>query len=538
MDEEGKEELYEKERWKKFQRGEEEPVETVTCPACGRETSSRLKKCEHCTSHQKNRWSVKGVIAVGLALLLVSSIFLTLGVVHEEPVLRVEELSEEHSFRTVRLKGKVVETDYREFKYSEYGRLEMTIFDGTGLCTVYIDKEIMEFMVEKEKIPYVGDEVDIKGEYTGSGVEPTTYNGEEVVVADGSVGVSDVDLFSLDRGDHASFELEEVSTADNETEGLEENTKAELQGFVGDYRELSSGDGLFYLYTGPNYVPVMVPHYSLELCGGWDEDLSGEMVTVKGTLAWYQPYWYDEGGDWELIANGVNNIRSSEEDLSYDARDIEELSSASQDSFTEGSLVRITGSYESFSNVSSGELLALHEGPSSVTAKLPWYTKAVRERRKELMKGDIVEIEGRLSWYSFGEGGEWEVIPDGPESINVVGEREYERRDIGTLLDDPESYEYDYVSLEDVVVSSITWNEDDHGNYYTLHFYVQDPEEENGSSLNIYIDHWEGRLTDLEEGDTLDIQGLFKPNWYEGEKRWQLVIRDDSRDEIVKEEVL
>ncbi|MEF8874154.1 MAG: hypothetical protein V5A88_05730 [Candidatus Thermoplasmatota archaeon] len=526
-------ELYEKTRWKSFKKGEV-GEETRTCPACGRETSKELKECEHCTSHQDKRWSVRGILAVGIAMLLIGTIFLSLGAVHEEPVMKIENISEEDSFQHMRLKGEVVSLEYQEVKYSDYGRLQFTIFDGTGLCSVYIDQETLKTLVEKEKLPYMGDKVDIQGSFTGSGVEPTTYNGEKVMKADGSVSVTDADLFELERGDYQSFGLEKVSTAGGDVEEWGENDKVTLRGYVGDYRELSSGQGLFYLYHGRDYIPVLVPHYSLELSGGWENELYGKMVTVRGGLRWYQPHWRDEGGEWEMVADGMENIQVLDTELTYSEVGIEELSSAYQDSFTEGAKLQITGSFESSSNISAGEIIDIHDGPTSVKTYIPWYTKSVREKRENLKKGDIVQIKGTIQWYSYGEGGEWELIPDGSGSINIEGQREYQERTISTLMSDPESHDYEYVKLDNVVVTSINWNTDSEGNYYTKSFFVK-ASVDSGESLNIYIDYWEGRLTDLQENDTLDIQGLFKSYTYDGETHWEVVIRENSRDEISME---
>ncbi len=525
--------LYEKTRWKGFKKGKV-GGETRTCPACGRETSKELNECEHCTSDQKKRWTVQGILAVGVAMLLIGTIFLSLGAVHEESVMKIENITEEQSFQHLRLKGEVVSLEYQEVKYSKYGRLQFTIFDGTGLCSVYIGEEALKDLVEREKLPYVGDMVDVQGSFTGSGVEPTTYNGEKVMKADGSLSVSDAALFKLKRGDYESFGLDKISKAGKDVQGWDENDKVSLRGYVGDYRELSSGQGLFYLYQGKDYLPVLVPHYSLELSGGWDNELYGEMVTVKGGLRWYQPYWQDEGGEWEMMADGMENIQVLDTELSYSEVGIEELSSAYQDSFTDGSKVKITGSFESSSNISAGELMDIHDGASSVKTYIPWYTKALKDKSQNLTKGDIVQIKGTIHWYSYGQGGEWELIPDGASSITVEGQREYQERTISELLSDPQSHDYEYVKLDNAVVSSINWNNDSEGNYYTMNFYVK----ASGSSveeLNIYIDYWEGRLTGVQKNDTLNIRGLFKSYTYNGETHWEVIIRDNSRDKITKE---
>ncbi|GEM_PF-5763646 len=506
-----------------------------TCPACGRETSQELNKCEHCTSHQEKRWSVKGIIAIGLAMLLVGSVFLSLGAVHEEPVLKIEDLSPDHSFRNIRLEGDVVDINYWDIDYSDYGRLEITIYDGTGLCSVYVQKETLEELVEEGKLPYLGDSVDVHGRFTGSGVESTTHDGEETVRVDGSVTVSEADLFDIKRKEYESFDLNLVSGAGRE-ERLDEHSKARIRGYVGEHRELSSGDYLFYLYRGTEHISVTIPRHSLELTGGWREDIRGEIVTVRGTLNWYEPYWESEGS-WELVADGMENIDIIDAHLTYERVSIDELDHAEKEDFNEGSRKQITGSYEWYNSVSAGQLIDIHEGPSSVTVFFPWYAEKTHEDLDELTKGDIVEIKGTLDWYGYGEDrGEWQIIPDGLDSITLIGEKEYNEKDVSMLLDDPEAYEYEYVNLENVVVSSINWYRDDEGEFYTRNFFVKDGIEENGPSLNIYINYWEGRLTELYENDTLTIRGLFKSYTYRGETYWEVVIRDHSRDEIMYQE--
>lgn len=139
---------------------ENEKLETKTCPDCGREIGDR-RVCPYCGTDLGKRTSHK-ILAIFSAIALA---FGLLYYVHAgrkgRHYVNIEQIDSDLNYGFVWVDGTVSGgPTYREHPSK---RLEFSVYDGTGEISIRAYSEVAENLVKRNKVPGVGDEVEVFG---------------------------------------------------------------------------------------------------------------------------------------------------------------------------------------------------------------------------------------------------------------------------------------------------------------------------------------------------------------------------------------
>jgi hypothetical protein len=143
--------------------GHDQQPEDIICSSCGRFVGA-LSRCPHCGARVHKRMSVR-FFRMGALLLGTAGLFLLylMAVNKEIPVIQIDEIEPTMNFAYVRIVGHVT-GDCRIYRKGDrIQSLRFYVSDETGEITVTAYRAVAENLLAENKVPRLGDEVDVAG---------------------------------------------------------------------------------------------------------------------------------------------------------------------------------------------------------------------------------------------------------------------------------------------------------------------------------------------------------------------------------------
>ncbi len=242
----------------------------MKCPSCGMEIPDDSEICPYCTARVHKRIRIKTIYIVALALLVVAASYATLAFVASEvEISKIADLGLNDNYNFVHVRGTVV--DYPRTYDTSYGveQLSFRISDGTDTLLVKIYRDLVDRVVEENKVPGIGDEVDVQGTFT--------YGTSKGLI------VNNVEFLRVSRVKFSEVPLSEIASASpwDFKNGDAVSVVANITGV----REYSFG----YIATMDDSLDVLIPRAYTSLSLLNLAELGSGVVRVDGTLQFYEP---------------------------------------------------------------------------------------------------------------------------------------------------------------------------------------------------------------------------------------------------------
>ncbi len=242
----------------------------MKCPSCGLEIPDDVEICPYCTAHVKRRVRIKSIYIVALVLIIVSATYATLAYADTGvPVRSISSLGVDDNYRFVHVRGTVVGYPYAYETPYGVTQIGFTISDGTGKLTVKIYSNQVQEAVRENKVPALGDKVDVEGTFS--------YSSRK------SLSVNDVYLLNVHHQRYRDVDVHEI--ADASPWSFESYTAVSFTGNVTGVRQYSFGD----IATVDGQVDYLIPRAYLSLHMLDLKKLASGKVKFYGSLLYYRP---------------------------------------------------------------------------------------------------------------------------------------------------------------------------------------------------------------------------------------------------------
>ncbi len=242
----------------------------MICPSCGREIPDDVDICPYCTANLKRRVEIKKIYIIALILIVVGASYASLAYASSEiPITKISDLGIDDNYKFVHVRGVVV--DYPRVYESEYGVSELliTISDGTDELTVKVYRDLINKVVDRNKVPGLGDTVDAQGIFSYTTRKTLTVN--------------EVKNLKVIRGTYNPVSIRNIVNA--APWALREEMRVEVRGNITSVREYSFG----YIATLDDLLDVVVPRSYVSLNLVDFGDMGSGIVKIYGVLKFYRP---------------------------------------------------------------------------------------------------------------------------------------------------------------------------------------------------------------------------------------------------------
>lgn len=251
----------------------------MECPSCGKDIGMK-SACMYCGASRKRRLAVTMLLLYSLPLLITGILLFTLGEYSETPIENIDNLDASMNFKHVRVRGIVVDSDYIEVPYSEYGKLTIYVGNnmsskGKSVVKVRCEPVIVEELTKEKRVPMIGDLVDIEGTlYAGEGYRLINVNSAEFVK---------IVKMAAEYKKHTVIELlSDPRAFENDLVMLEDVVVVDV-----------------YKTWKFEVADTEDSHYRLVVYGADIHDIKkGDIVIVRGHFEYYKPKWGE--GYWEI----------------------------------------------------------------------------------------------------------------------------------------------------------------------------------------------------------------------------------------------
>ncbi len=357
----------------------------MKCPSCGREIPDDSDICPYCTASVKHRVSMRTIYAMAMVLLLLGAAYAVLAYYGEEiPVTDIRDLGLKDNYNFVRIRGYVDGYPWTYENNYEVTSFRFRVNDGTGTITVKLYSTAIKRMLEENKIPEMGDIVDLKGTYL--------YSSNSLVI-------NNVDYMSIERGEYREVSLDGLASAPPWE--FKEGEKVYVYGNITGVTGYSFG----FICSMDEKVDMLVPraYYSLGVVDL--EKMGSGYIRTYGALEFYRP---KQPSSSYQVVNLPDLLNNTEE---YN-----------------GTYVRIPWA-QVISKDEDSRTIQVYSNGSQITVY-------VRDGVRYYDPGDNVEIQGKFINYQgtweisvssssdYVSEPKWEIIA-GPR-FDVVREKEYE----------------------------------------------------------------------------------------------------------------
>ena len=502
------------------------------CKSCG---SHRLDDkgdiCLNCGARQDKRISVRTLIVLAIASLIIGAAYLWMSVSYSQPKTKIIDLDEDYDNRYVVLEGKIIDVNFNKEEYESFGRFGFDLYDGTGVVYITMDNDVSKTLFERGDVPYIGSYVQVGGKFYG---ERGTYEelyGRKVYRPDGVVVVN-----SAERVKFLDVEYKgcnPLEFANSNITSYQPGDAIHINGTVSDIMNASSGIVL-RLRCADVMFTALIPKYVIDLgMMGYEDVFIGDIVEIYGGLEWYYSYW-------EVIPHKLNVIGS----IGYEKHSVNTLLANTHLYFDHA--VNVTGIVESIywdeeDNIKYTymfyirDLSEIHSGQT-----LCVYIKDANKNIYfgDLDIGDVVEVCGLFTNYTKKSGSEvWEIVirPYSHDYIKVIGNlsfggESYIATTVSAIMESAEEYNNTLVNVSGIV-DDIYWDTDLYGNMYTRKFYIRDMEDQD-SKILVYIDDWDKVIYSLYVGSVVRVYGIINKYYFGEGYYWEILIRDGSGDRV------
>ncbi len=242
----------------------------MKCPSCGMEIPDDSEICPYCTARVHKRIKIRSIYIIALALLIVASSYAALAFVASEvEITKIADLGINDNYNFVHVRGTVVE--YPRTYDTNYGVNELlfTISDGTGDIVVKIYRDLVDRVVYENKVPGIGDTVDVQGTFT--------YGTSKGII------VNNIEFLKVTKTSFRQVKLKALATAS--PWDFKNGDAVSVEGNITSVREYSFG----YIASMDDSLDVLLPraYSSLNLVSM--NALGSGVVRVNGTLEFYEP---------------------------------------------------------------------------------------------------------------------------------------------------------------------------------------------------------------------------------------------------------
>ncbi len=241
----------------------------MKCPSCGREIPDDVDMCPYCTASLKHRVRIKTIYIIALSLIIIGSTYAVLAYTGGEvPITKIKDLGLTDNYNFIRLHGVVdsypwvYENDY------EVTSFRFKLNDGTGTITIKLYSTVIKKMLEYNKIPEMGDIVDIKGTYL--------YSSNSLVL-------NNIDYLTIEKREGTEMKVERIVNAPPWE--LKNGERVYVDGNITSVREYSFG----FICSIDEKLDLLIPraYYSLNVLN--ISSLGSGYARIYGSLEFYRP---------------------------------------------------------------------------------------------------------------------------------------------------------------------------------------------------------------------------------------------------------